>query len=74
MDDWGKKKSLKSLPTYPLWKTENTFLNKTTKSGTEWGKDQEEKVKSRNEKKGLIKRKASYVHLNTSNLSFNRRI
>lgn len=53
------KKSLKSLPTYPLGKSENIFSNQTTKSGTEWGKDQEEKVKARNEKKELIKRKAA---------------
>lgn len=53
------RKSLKSLPTYPLWKSENIFSNKTAKSGTEWGKDQEERVKARNEKKELIKRKVS---------------
>lgn len=68
------KKVFKIPPNISSMKKWEYIFNKTTKSGTEWGKDQEEKVKSRNEKKGLIKRKASYVHLNTSNLSFNRRI
>lgn len=51
MDDWAKK-IFKIPPNLSSMKSENTCLNsKTTQPGTEWGKDQEEKAKVRNEKK-----------------------